>query len=347
MQKEFIERSWELSEGLRSKALKDICSGRLQEQRAALLYGIPLQTLRQGLDDVAERRLDELQQFTRGTRDFRDDVTSHIVMSTLGSEARLVVQKVAVLAEQAEVGRSTKENEDISFPLSAVALYSPNGQSLPHASSQLRDALQTPPSPSSNLGIPTTLRIPQVRSKSDHKSVSAENGNMGGNYPQRSSLTESTASLSTASVRPLSLIKLRPPFLAQSGPDSIGHLPHRLAPRGSSLDESEEGFGCQDKDKQPRKKRGRYRQYDHELMEEAITMVMAGRMSVSKAQGVYGVPHSTLEYKVKERTGTLKNPPKKKSTTFGSSSSSSSGSGTVTSSINSGSLTSAADAQRS
>lgn len=345
MQKEYIERSWELSEGLLSTALKDICSGRLQEQRAALLYGIPLQTLRQGLDDVAERRLDELQQFTQGARDFRDDVTSHIVMSSaLGSEARLVVQKVAVWAE---VGGNTKENGDISFPLSAVALYSPNGQSLPHCSSQLREALQSPQSPSSNLGIPTTLRIPQVRSKSDHKSVSAENVNMGGNYPQRSSLTESTASLSTASARPLSFLKLRPQFLAQSGPDSTSHLPHRLAPRGSSLDESEEGLGCQEKDKQPRKKRGRYRQYDHELMEEAITMVMAGRMSVSKAQGVYGVPHSTLEYKVKERTGTLKNPPKKKSTTFGSSGSNSSGSGTVTSSVNSGSLTSAADAQRS
>lgn len=35
-------------------------------------------------------------------------------------------------------------------------------------------------------------------------------------------------------------------------------------------------------------------------------------MSVSKAQSVYGIPHSTLEYKVKERLGTLKHPPKKK-----------------------------------
>ncbi|CAF92709.1 unnamed protein product, partial [Tetraodon nigroviridis] len=79
-----------------------------------------------------------------------------------------------------------------------------------------------------------------------------------------------------------------------------------------SQEDSEDGVGGRDKDKQPRKKRGRYRQYDHDLLEEAITMVMAGRMSVSKAQGVYGIPHSTLEYKVKERTGTLKNPPKKK-----------------------------------
>ncbi|KAJ8360281.1 hypothetical protein SKAU_G00168060 [Synaphobranchus kaupii] len=64
--------------------------------------------------------------------------------------------------------------------------------------------------------------------------------------------------------------------------------------------------------KQPRKKRGRYRQYNTELLEEAIGVVMNGKMSVSKAQTVYGIPHSTLEYKVKERLGTLKNPPKKK-----------------------------------
>ncbi|XP_029284185.1 ligand-dependent corepressor [Cottoperca gobio] len=64
--------------------------------------------------------------------------------------------------------------------------------------------------------------------------------------------------------------------------------------------------------KQPRKKRGRYRQYNTDILEEAITVVMSGKMSVSKAQNMYGIPHSTLEYKVKERMGTLKNPPKKK-----------------------------------
>uniref|UniRef100_A0A8C5MMN2 HTH psq-type domain-containing protein n=1 Tax=Leptobrachium leishanense TaxID=445787 RepID=A0A8C5MMN2_9ANUR len=64
--------------------------------------------------------------------------------------------------------------------------------------------------------------------------------------------------------------------------------------------------------KQPRKKRGRYRQYNSEILEEAISVVMNGKMSVSKAQSIYGIPHSTLEYKVKERLGTLKNPPKKK-----------------------------------
>ncbi|KAF7217833.1 transcript variant X2 [Nothobranchius furzeri] len=349
-QKEYIERSLELSEWLLSKALKDIRSGRLQEQRAALLYGIPLQTLRQGLDGLAEGRLGVLHQFTRGSRDTRDEVTSYSVTSlTLGGKARLVLQKVAAWAEQAEIGEGAKENGDLSFPSSGLAFSPPSDQqkTLPHCIPQLRDALQRPPSPASSLGSSTILRIPQVRFMTDHnKLISAKNCKMAENPHHRYSLNKSTASLSTATARPLSFLKLRPPFLAHGCSGGTNQLPHHLGPRGSSLDGSEEGLGCRDKDKQPRKKRGRYRQYDHELMEEAITMVMAGRMSVSKAQGVYGVPHSTLEYKVKERTGTLKNPPKKRSTTFYSSSSNS-GSGTMTSSTNSGSLASAADVKRS
>lgn len=82
----------------------------------------------------------------------------------------------------------------------------------------------------------------------------------------------------------------------------------RQALVGSYPVESESDLG----NKQPRKKRGRYRQYNTELLEEAIVVVMGGKMSVSKAQSIYGIPHSTLEYKVKERLGTLKHPPKKK-----------------------------------
>ncbi|XP_022614296.1 ligand-dependent nuclear receptor corepressor-like protein isoform X1 [Seriola dumerili] len=347
---EYIERSWELSEGLLSKALKDIRSGRLQEQRAALLYGIPVHTLRQGLEGWAEGRHGMPPQLAPGSRDFRDEVTSYNVMSSmLGGEARLVLQKVAAWAERAEIGGAAEENGDFSFPSSSLTFYQPRSlqKSLPHAFPQLRDALQPPSSPTPSLEPPTPLRIPQVRSVSDHnRSIPAENCSVAENLHQRTSSTEGTASSSTAAARPSSLFKLRPPFLAHGCPGSANQSPHRLGPRGSSLDDSEEGAGSRDKDKQPRKKRGRYRQYDHELLEEAITMVMAGRMSVSKAQGVYGVPHSTLEYKVKERTGTLKNPPKKKSANLCSSNSNSSGSGAMTGSTNSGNLASAADTKR-
>ncbi|XP_067272514.1 ligand-dependent corepressor isoform X2 [Pseudorasbora parva] len=84
--------------------------------------------------------------------------------------------------------------------------------------------------------------------------------------------------------------------------------PPNLGPQYPTSDPEADPTGS----KQPRKKRGRYRQYNSEILEEAIAVVMGGKMSVSKAQNIYGIPHSTLEYKVKERMGTLKNPPKKK-----------------------------------
>jgi len=338
--RQYNERNLELSEGLLSKALKDIRSGRLQEQRAALLYGIPLHTLRHGLDGCAEGRLGIRHQLAPGSRDSRDEVTSYNVMSSMfGGEARLVLQKVAAWAERAEIGGAAEENGDLCFPSSSLTFYQPSS-----LQKTLRDALQPAASPTPSLERPASLRIPQVRCSSNHnRSISAENGSVSENTTQRTSSMDGFVGSSTATARPSSLFKLRP-ILPHGCPGSANQSPHRLGPRGSSLDDSEDG-GVRDKDKQPRKKRGRYRQYDHDLLEEAITMVMTGRMSVSKAQGVYGVPHSTLEYKIKERTGTLKNPPKKKSVNFCSSNSNLSGSGTMTGSTNSGTLASAAEAK--
>ncbi|XP_077380198.1 ligand-dependent nuclear receptor corepressor-like protein isoform X2 [Festucalex cinctus] len=346
-QMEYIERSLELSEGLLSKALKDIRSGRLQEQRAALLYGIPLHTLRQGLEDWSKERLAALRPASHSNRNFREEMTSYNMMSSmLGGEARLVLQKVAAWAERAEIGGDAEENEDLSFSPASLHFYKPSGlqKTLPQSFPQLRDALQPSPSPTPSPEAPTHLRIPQVRSMSNHSRLApAEIHSTTEN--RRTSPTEGAANLLTTTARPSSYFKLRSPFLAHGCTGNADQSPLRLVQRSSSLDDSEEGADRRDKDKQPRKKRGRYRQYDHDLMEEAITMVTAGRMSVSKAQGVYGVPHSTLEYKVKERTGTLKNPPKKKSASFFLPSSTLSGSGTITGSANSGTISSPAAAK--
>lgn len=50
-----------------------------------------------------------------------------------------------------------------------------------------------------------------------------------------------------------------------------------------------------------RPKRGKYRNYDRDSLVEAVKAVQRGEMSVHRAGSYYGVPHSTLEYKVKER----------------------------------------------
>lgn len=53
--------------------------------------------------------------------------------------------------------------------------------------------------------------------------------------------------------------------------------------------------------KKTRPKRGQYRKYNRQLLMEAVRAVQQGDMSVHRAGSFYGVPHSTLEYKVKER----------------------------------------------
>ncbi|KAM9792740.1 ligand-dependent nuclear receptor corepressor-like protein [Neosynchiropus ocellatus] len=341
-QKDYIERSWELSESLLSKALKDIRSGKLQVQRASLLYGIPLSTLKQALDSRLERKPGSLLKVAPGYREFKEDSPSfHAMSSMLGGDARLVLQKVAAWAEQAEIGGDAEENRDLFLSSPPVKFYQPSGlqKNLSHTFAQLRDALQLSPSPTPSLEHPTSLRIPQVRSAPDHtRSFQADSDNKAESL--RFPTIDGDSSFPAKSSAPF---KLRPPFLTQGCTGSANQSPQRVGQRTFSLDDSEDS-ATRDKDKQPRKKRGRYRQYDHELMEEAISMVMGGRMSVSKAQGVYGVPHSTLEYKVKERTGTLKNPPKKKSANFALSNSS--GSGSNTSSANSGTFSSAAAGNR-
>ncbi|XP_064631774.1 mushroom body large-type Kenyon cell-specific protein 1-like isoform X2 [Lineus longissimus] len=54
-------------------------------------------------------------------------------------------------------------------------------------------------------------------------------------------------------------------------------------------------------EKKTRPKRGQYRKYNNQLLMEAVRAVQRGEMSVHRAGSYFGVPHSTLEYKVKER----------------------------------------------
>uniref|UniRef100_A0AC35U6T2 HTH psq-type domain-containing protein n=1 Tax=Rhabditophanes sp. KR3021 TaxID=114890 RepID=A0AC35U6T2_9BILA len=64
----------------------------------------------------------------------------------------------------------------------------------------------------------------------------------------------------------------------------------------------EEFEGSLNKDKKKsRPKRGNYRRYNKDALDEAVKSVRLGEMSVHRAGSYFGVPHSTLEYKVKER----------------------------------------------
>ncbi|XP_038070876.1 uncharacterized protein LOC119739843 [Patiria miniata] len=68
-----------------------------------------------------------------------------------------------------------------------------------------------------------------------------------------------------------------------------------------SSPQSSQRSGCSQDGSGKRPKRGRYRCYDRDCLMQAVNAVQRGEMTVTRAGNVFGVPHSTLEYKVKER----------------------------------------------
>ncbi|KAL2780036.1 ligand-dependent nuclear receptor corepressor-like protein isoform 3 [Daubentonia madagascariensis] len=310
---DYVERSAEFADGLLSKALKDIQSGALDINKAGILYGIPQKTLLLHLEALPAGKP---ASFKNKTRDLNDSYSYKDSKETCA-----VLQKVALWARaQAERTEKNKlnllETSELKFPTASTYLHQLTLQKMVTQFKEKNESLQYETS------NPTVqLKIPQLRVSSVSKSQPDGSGLLDVMYQvsKTSSVLEGSALQKLKNILPKqNKIECSGP-VTHSSVDSYflhGDLsPLCLNSKNGTVDgtseNTEDGLDRKD-NKQPRKKRGRYRQYDHEIMEEAIAMVMSGKMSVSKAQGIYGVPHSTLEYKVKERSGTLKTPPKKK-----------------------------------
>lgn len=310
---DYVERSAEFADGLLSKALKDIQSGALDINKAGILYGIPQKTLLLHLEALPAGKP---ASFKNKTRDFNDSYSYKDSKETCA-----VLQKVALWARaQAERTEKSKfnllETSELKFPTASSYLHQLTLQKMVTQFKEKNESLQYETS------HPTVqLKIPQLRVSSVSKPQPDGPGLLDVMYQ----VSKTSPVLEGSALQKLKNILPKQSKIECSGPvthssvDSYflhGDLsPLCLNSKNGTVDgtseNTEDGLDRKD-NKQPRKKRGRYRQYDHEIMEEAIAMVMSGKMSVSKAQGIYGVPHSTLEYKVKERSGTLKTPPKKK-----------------------------------
>ncbi|MBN3276774.1 LCORL protein, partial [Polyodon spathula] len=302
----YVERSTEFSEGLLSKALKDIRSGALDIHKAAILYGIPQKTLLLQLEVLSEGKLTTLKKISQDARDdyFSKSRETHLVLQKVASWAR-------AQAERTEQGKfNLIENSELKFPTASTYLHQLTLQRMVTQLKEKNESLHY----ESSTSPPVQLKIPQVRVSSVPKPQVDISGLVDVMYQvSKTSIPEGSALQKLKTILPKQSKTECSVPLVHSGIDSClmqGDLsPLCLNIKNGSIDEYDD---LDRRDKQPRKKRGRYRQYDHDILEEAISMVMGGKMSVSKAQGIYGVPHSTLEYKVKERSGTLKTPPKKK-----------------------------------
>uniref|UniRef100_A0A672IJA2 HTH psq-type domain-containing protein n=1 Tax=Salarias fasciatus TaxID=181472 RepID=A0A672IJA2_SALFA len=192
---------------------------------------------------------------------------------------------------------ATEHLKDIPRLLEAAGLLT---KSLAFEKGALQETCSLPLSRSSSFD----LKIPQVRVLATGTDAAWDS--LSSDYS--GSLCENGLGKKLCSILPKQIHKKSNGNLNNSGSEYWPYPADRQALGGNYPMDSESDLA----NKQPRKKRGRYRQYNTELLEEAIVVVMGGKMSVSKAQSIYGIPHSTLEYKVKERLGTLKHPPKKK-----------------------------------
>ncbi|KAE8629264.1 hypothetical protein XENTR_v10000414 [Xenopus tropicalis] len=317
---DYLKRSAEFAEGLLSKALKDIQLGTLDINKAAILYGIPQKTLILHLKALPAGKP---AYFKNPAQNCNDGYLFKNNMETCE-----VLQKVALWAKaQAEHTEKNKlkllETSELKLPTASSYLHQ---LTLQRMVAQFKEKKESLHYESSN---PTVqLKIPQVRVNSIPKPQTDCAGLLDVMYQ----VSKASTGLEGSSLQKLKNIlpkqnkvecsksithkDITHKDITHSNVDSYslhGDIsPLCLNSKNGAGDVSSDNLDDDKKDKQPRKKRGRYRQYDHEIMEEAIAMVLGGKMSVSKAQGIYGVPHSTLEYKVKERSGTLKNPPKKK-----------------------------------
>ncbi|XP_077333853.1 ligand-dependent nuclear receptor corepressor-like protein isoform X3 [Lithobates pipiens] len=306
---DYLDRSPEFADGLLSKALKDIQLGTLDINKAAILYGIPQKTLLVHLKALSAGKPANFKNTVQNCNDgylYKDS-----------TETCAVFQKVALWAKaQAEHTEKSKlsllETAELKLPTASSYLHQLTLQRMVAQFKEKKEVLHCESS------VPIVqLKIPQVRVSSVPKPQPDPSGLLDVMYQ----VTKTSGVMENSSLQKLKNILPKQNKvecsgnLTRSNVDSYVHgdlSPLCLNNKNGVGDTSSDNPDDDRKDKQPRKKRGRYRQYNHEIMEEAIAMVMGGKMSVSKAQGIYGVPHSTLEYKVKERSGTLKNPPKKK-----------------------------------
>ncbi|KAG8453544.1 hypothetical protein GDO86_000249 [Hymenochirus boettgeri] len=307
---DYLERSAEFAEGLLSKALKDIQLGTLDINKAAILYGIPQKTLLIHLKALPAGKPAYIKNPPQNCND------GYLYKNNM--ETCAVLQKVALWAKaQAEHTEKNKPNlletSELKLPTASSYLHQLTLQRMVAQFKEKKEGLNYEPS-----NTTVQLKIPQVRVNSVSKPQPECTGILDVMYQ----VTKASTVLEGSSFQKLKNILPKQNKFECAG--SVTHSnvdscslhgdvsPLCLNSKNGPGDASSDNLDDDRKDKQPRKKRGRYRQYDHDIMEEAIAMVLSGKMSVSKAQGIYGVPHSTLEYKVKERSGTLKNPPKKK-----------------------------------
>lgn len=246
-------------------ALRDIQSGKLGTRRAAVVYGIPRSTLRNKVYKLASEPGHESEPDSDPERGDRDSPHS-------------VILKIP-----------TFPIPDEKSPSPATPVTTPITPLTPNA---FQASTKPPLNPPSQLLLPPSVYADQPSTKHLFTSLSDV---IAKSISQKFQQPLDRQHQEMYGIRPQD----RHVSVIKTPPDNPRNYSLPSNSRGNASNNN--GQQQQPGGKGTRPKRGKYRNYDRDSLVEAVKAVQRGEMSVHRAGSYYGVPHSTLEYKVKER----------------------------------------------
>ncbi|XP_019646173.1 PREDICTED: ligand-dependent nuclear receptor corepressor-like protein isoform X2 [Branchiostoma belcheri] len=293
-----------------SRALHDVRAGKLGTRKASNVYGVPRSTIRNYLNRKNCENLTEPKQESEKITESEGPPVKvgnrlRTLLESVSGKAQAVLEREAVLRRALNSHQESVEDKgrhkqsyanEIKLPITSSILRSLAVARMQEVQSKEKKdhhrETQVPKVPKKAI----QLKIPRVA--------------------QRTGRTKAEQNENAETTSQQLKTKLRTSIVSRGGFHQMDHHPFESGLFGRNLSKPPAGnsgnsrhhheASSRDAANSPRRKRGRYRCYTPDDLETAVSMVTMGLMSISRAQQLYRIPHSTLEYKVKERRSELK-----------------------------------------
>eukprot|EP00058_Branchiostoma_floridae_P002636 XP_002588124.1 hypothetical protein BRAFLDRAFT_124951 [Branchiostoma floridae] len=289
-----------------SRALHDVRAGKLGTRKASNVYGVPRSTIRNYLNRKNCENLSAPKQVA-------EKVTgSEGLPLKGGNRLRTLLESVsgkaqAVLEREAILRRALNSHKESVLDKGKHKQSYANEIKLPITSSILRSlaVARMQEIQDKDKRDHRETQVPKVRKKAIQLKIPRV-AQRGRTEVEQNENAETTSQQLKTKLR--STIVSRGGFQMDRHPRESSLFGRNLSQpsAGNSGNSHHSEASSRDANNSPRRKRGRYRCYTPDDLETAVSMVTMGLMSISRAQQLYRIPHSTLEYKVKERRTELK-----------------------------------------
>ena len=326
-------------------ALQEVRRGKVGTRRAAMLYGIPRSTIRNHLnrhsflcEDEDESSQDSKPSTKRGSKSAKvqNGADADTLEDSAVDESDPVIKLRSFLRNRNEAEKTAPAGLESSLSQHLIKELALNYSRLSKTKtldvdSLRQESLSTSKNSKNQERVESDFTLPeyifhvliQRHLESEKKRVldkhsnplkpalrqPAAQPNVDLKVPLYKPMNVSTDTQGSDMDNSVSKWSIKPDPDAIPGLDWKSQLDNMSDSRSSSPF-SEKRYSSQDASNvNKRPKRGRYRCYDRDALMQAVSAVQRGEMTVTRAGNVFGVPHSTLEYKVKERH--LKRSPKK------------------------------------